>query len=360
MHRIFVLIIAVIGLSSCNQNTENKPVSNDIKDEKEGEATFNNPILNQGADPWVIKHEGTYYYTHTTGNNLTLRETSNMEDLNEASPLTIWTPPQGEEYSIHIWAPELHFINGKWYMYFAATYDDGSPNSADKNRRMFVLENSSASPMNTNWEFKGKVADETDKWVIDGTVFKLEDEHYFIWSGWRTENQPENTGRQQLYIAKMKNPWRLEDSRVMISEPVYDWEKNGLVNEGPVIWKNPDGEIFLFYSGSGCWTDDYKIGVLSFAEGEDPLDPNSWKKHEEPLFKKSEANSIYAPGHNSFFKSPDGTEDWILYHANDNPGDGCGGKRKPRIQKITWNDDGFPVLGVPVKTNADLKPPSSE
>ena len=139
--------------------------------------------MNQGADPWVTKHEGIYYYTHTTGNNLTLRAINNVEDLNEAPPLTIWSPPAGEEYSMQTWAPELHFINGNWYMYFAATYDDGSPNSADKNRRMFVLENTSASPMNTNWEFKGKVADETDKWAIDGTVLQLKDKHYFIWSG---------------------------------------------------------------------------------------------------------------------------------------------------------------------------------
>lgn len=321
--------------------------------------TFQNPLLTSGADPWVLKQNNHYYYTHTSGKNLQLRETSSMENLGEAFSKTIWTPPKGKEYSMQIWAPELHFINGIWYMYFAATYNDGSPNSLNENRRMFVLENSSASPMNDCWEFKGKITDNTDHWAIDGTVFETKNGNYFIWSGWRTKDHKENTGRQQLYIAKMKNPWTLEGSRVMISEPEFEWEKKGLVNEGPVVWRNPDGRVFLFYSASGCWTDDYKLGVLHLTDPSDPLNLKSWEKNAVPVFQKSEENSVYGPGHNSFFKSPDGKEDWILYHANDNPGDGCGGKRKPRMQKIEWDEKGFPVLGEPESTKTAIEIPSS-
>ena len=338
----------------CNQS-DNEPSSNDDDDNSviEDENTFKNPLLSSGADPWVIKRNDTYYYTHTTGNKLQIWETKNMKDLRSVSPKTIWTPPSGEEYSTQIWAPELHYVNDAWYMYFAAT-----SNNSDKDRRMFVLENTAESPMDGEWEFKGKIADETDQWAIDGTVVEIEGEKYFVWSGWRTENPEVNSGRQQLYIARMENPWSLQGSRVMISEPDYEWEKNGLVNEGPVAWKNPDGELYMFYSGSGCWTDDYKIGVLSYLGG-DPLDPASWKKHREPVFEKSEINNVYGPGHNSFFKSPDGSEDWILYHANDHSGDGCTDSRKPRVQQVHWEENGFPDFGTPAGRNDQLTPPSS-
>lgn len=123
------------------------------------------------------------------------------------------------------------------------------------------------------------------------------------------------------------------------------------------MWRNPEGEVFLFYSASGCWTDEYNIGVLQLRK-DNPLDRGSWIKHEDPVFEKSEANNVYGPGHNSIFKSPDGTEDWILYHANDEPGEGCGESRKPRMQKFSW-ENGFPVLGFPEEAGKLLENPST-
>lgn len=356
----YLFFVSTLSIAvGCGQQTGVLTHEGEGAEQVEERNSFRNPILQQGPDPWAIRYNDSYYYTHTTGRDLRLWETTRMEDLSDSEPTIIWTPPQGEEYSRHIWAPELHFLDGKWYMYFAATHKDGGEESEDENRRMYVLENDQSSPMTANWELKGKIADATDKWAIDGTVFTLEEENYFIWSGWETRDHAANSGRQQLYIAKMENPWTLEGSRVMISQPDYEWEQNGRVNEGPVVWRNPAGEVFLFYSASGCWTDDYTIGVLRLQENGDPLDPSSWRKHPAPLFQKSEANSVYGTGHNSFFKSPDGTEDWILYHANDNPGEGCGGKRKPRIQEISWNAEGFPILGIPADTEKPLKRPAA-
>lgn len=353
---ISVLLSAMIACKEGNQtsNDSDPPV------QEEETGTFKNPLLNSGADPWVIQKDGMYYYTHTTGNRLEIRGTERMENLGNATAVTIWRPTPGEPYSRSIWAPELHYLDGKWYMYFAASYNSGTENSVDENRRMYVLENSSASPLNDDWVLKGKVADVTDKWAIDGTVLEYNDEQYFIWSGWRGDDHENNSGRQQLYIAKMSNPWTLEGERVMISEPEYNWERNGLVNEGPVALKNKDGKFFLFYSGSGCWTDDYKLGVLILKDGGNPLNPADWTKHPEPVFKKKPEHQAYGPGHNSFFKSPDGEEDWILYHANANSGEGCGGKRAPRMQKIGWDSNGFPDLSEPAALTERLEVPSGE
>lgn len=353
-----ILLYIFFGLlSACKEDTDTTSQQQVAPEDQSG--TFQNPLLNSGPDPWVIQKDGIYYYTHTTGNRLEIRSTEKMEDLKTANQITIWRPPTGEVYSRQIWAPELHYLDGKWYMYFAASFDSGEPNSLNENRRMFVLENASDSPMNDDWVLKGKVADVTDKWAIDGTILDYNNERYFIWSGWRGLDHATNTGRQQLYIARMSDPWTLEGERVMISEPEYGWEKNGLVNEGPVILKHNSGKVFLFYSASGCWTDDYKIGALVLKDGGNPLDPADWVKQAEPLFEKNPAHQAYGPGHNSFFKSPDGEEDWILYHANASSGEGCGGGRAPRMQKIGWNDNGFPVLGEPAPLSKRMDVPSA-
>jgi GH43 family beta-xylosidase len=320
--------------------------------------TFTNPLLPSGADPWVIYHNGYYYYTNSTQNNLVIWKTKNMAQLASAEKKTIWIPPANTLYSKELWAPELHYINHKWYMYFAA--DDGDNN----HHRLYVLENASPDPLKGEWTFKGKVGDDTDKWAIDGSVFEHRGRLYMIWAGW----EGDENGQQDIYIAKMKNPWTIEGKRSKISSPLYDWEKYGdlgkdskpphvNVNEGPEILKHGN-KLFLIYSASGCWTDFYALGMLTASANSDLLNVRSWKKSEKPVFKKSVKNGVYAPGHNSFFKSPDGREDWILYHANSKPGQGCGGYRSPRMQKFSWNKDGTPNFGEPVKEGALLTIPS--
>jgi len=320
--------------------------------------TFTNPVLPSGADPWCIQIGGYYYYTNSTQNSLVLWKTKNIADLKNAEQKKIWTPPPNTSYSHELWAPELHYINHKWYMYFAA--DDGK----NDHHRIYVLENASADPSNDQWTFKGKVSDVTDKWAIDVSVFENKDQLYMIWAGW----EGDENGQQNIYIAKMSNPWTISSKRVKISSPTYDWEKYGdlhdssnpphvNVNEGPEILKH-NGKIFLVYSASGCWTDYYALGMLTTSENKDLLDPNSWSKSDHPVFKQSPENSVYAPGHNSFFKSPDGKEDWILYHANSRPGLGCGKDRSPRAQKFIWNKDGSPNFGMPVKEGIEMPAPS--
>lgn len=321
-------------------------------------STFTNPLLPSGADPWVIQKGGWYYYTNSTGQNITLWKTRHITDLRSAQKKVAWTPPAGTAYSKELWAPELHFINKKWYVYFAA--DDG----VNDHHHIYVLENSSADPLEGTWVFKGKVTDPTDKWAIDASVFTNKGQLYMIWSGW----DGDTNGEQDIFIAKLKNPWTVDGGRVKLSYPVYDWEKNGdlhdasnpphvNVNEGPELLKHGN-KLFLVYSASGCWTDFYALGMLTTGVDDYLLDPVSWIKSKEPVFKQSPQNRVYAPGHNSFFKSPDGAEDWIIYHANSQPGQGCGKDRSPRAQKFTWNKDGSPNFGLPVKDNTAIPLPS--
>lgn len=320
--------------------------------------TFTNPLLPSGADPFSFYRDGYYYYTHTTGNRIVLWKTDNIAKLKDAEQKVIFKPPVGTAYSKNLWAPEIHFIRGKWYAYFAA--DDGH----NKNHRIYVLENPSRDPMQGQWTLKGKVADPSDKWAIDAHVFFYKKRLYMIWSGWPGDVN----GQQDIYIARMKNPWTIDGYRVRISASHFTWEKFGDlndslnprhvdVNEGPQFLRNKN-KIFIVYSASGCWTDYYALGLLSFSGRKNLLDSSSWVKHPEPIFKESKLNRVYAPGHNSFFKSPSGKEDWILYHANSYPGQGCGRHRSPRAQRFTWNKDGTPNLGEPMQENEPTPVPS--
>ncbi len=324
------------------------------------EGTFRNPLLPSGADPQSIWHDGWYYYTHTTGRNLTLWRTRSIARLAEAESKVVWTPPAGTAWSKEIWAPELHRIDGKWYLYFAA--DDGR----NRNHRLYVLESASPDPLAGEWTFRGQVKTPDDKWAIDGSVFRHNGQLYLLWSGW----EGDENGRQDIYIARMKNPWTADGPRVRISKPELPWETVGdirrpgpddkphvAVNEGPdALVRN--GRVFVVYSASGCWTDSYALGMIWADAKANLLDTKSWTKVQQPVFQATNVSGTVAAGHHSFFRSPDGTQDWILYHANREPGQGCGGKRSPRAQQFHWRADGFPDFGTPVEAGAELLLPS--
>ena len=320
--------------------------------------TFTNPLLEYGPDPYSTYHNGYYYYTHTMEDRLVLLKTKNLADLKNAEKKTIWIAPENTSYSAEIWAPEFHFINGKWYVYFAA--DNGS----NEKHRMYVLENRSEDPMKGEFIFKGKIAAQTDKWAIDGNVFKYKKQLYMIWSGW----EGDTNGQQNIYMAKMKSPTEIDGDRVLISSPSNNWELFGAlhddinpaqvnVNEGPQFLQH-DKKVFIVFSASGCWTDNYSLGLLTFTGKDNLLEASAWKKSEQPILSQSDVTRVYAPGHNSFFKSPNGKEDWILYHANSNPGEGCGFKRSPRMQKIIWDKNGNPTIGEPVSSETALAIPA--
>ncbi len=314
--------------------------------------TFTNPLLLSGPDPWVAQKDDWYYVTHTTGKNLRLYRTRSMSDLGTAEFKTVWSPPSTGMNSRQIWAPELHYLQGKWYFYYAA--DDGR----NENHRMWVLENSSQDPFEGTWIDKGELELPDDKWAIDGTVFQQNGQLFFLWSGWEGDVNVQ----QNIYIAKLSNPWTAEGDRVMLSEPEFAWEKNGgtpSINEGPQFLRKDD-KMFIVYSASGCWMDDYALGMLTAPVIANPLDPASWTKHPQPVFEKNVSGQAFGPGHNSFFTSPDGKEDWIIYHANPQSGQGCGGKRSPRMQRFQWTADGLPDFGKPASLGSSLSIPSGE
>ncbi len=305
--------------------------------------TVANPVLRQaGGDPWVIEHEGQYYYCFSMGNGVAVSRIEGLDKITPEGGSVVYTAPSVTAYSAEYWAPELHYINGSWYIYVAA--DDGM----NATHRMYVLKGTTQNPCDP-FEMVGKITDPTDKWAIDGTVLEHKGEMYFIWSGWKGDQN----GVQNLYIAHMSDPCTIDSERVLISTPTYDWEKKGYngavgwptVNEGATVLKHGD-DIFLVYSASGSWDDDYCMGLLTLI-GDDPMNPEHWKKAEEPVFKKQEGVA-YGPGHCSFAPAADGSI-WMIYHANLVSHSGASG-RSIWIAPVEFAQDGTPIFGKPSTT----------
>ncbi|MCR2806990.1 family 43 glycosylhydrolase [Paenibacillus soyae] len=311
--------------------------------------TFKNTLSSMDApDPSIAYKDGFYYMTFTHNGADVMVMKSRTLDFKEAERKVVWYPPVGTPYSANLWAPEIQFIQGKWYIYFAA--DDG----ANENHRMYALEADTDDPMGS-YTFKGQITDESNRWAIDGLALEHEDKLYFIWSGWEGDvNIAQNT-----YIAPMSDPLTISGPRVLLSEPDLDWERAGgppYINEGQSILKK-NGRVFLVYSGAGSWTPFYSLGMLALKAGGDPLDPADWVKAEQPLMAMDDEAGVYGPGHNSFAVSPDGTEEWLVYHATSGVADGWA-NRKARAQRVEWGEDGLPRFGKPLSLDTAIAVPS--
>ncbi|MBQ4378111.1 MAG: glycoside hydrolase family 43 protein [Treponema sp.] len=270
------------------------------------------PLINQRADPYVYLHtDGYYYFTASVPeyDRIELRRSWSVKGLRDAEPLVIWRKHSDGPMSWHIWAPELHFIDGKWYIYFAAGRAE-DPWWI----RTWVLENSNSDPFSGTWEEKGMLEAEWDSFMLDFTVFENRGTHYAVWAQKRRERE-ENSA---LYIAKMESPVKLSLPQTLLSFPEYEWECRGFkVNEGAAVLQR-NGKVFITYSASA--TDaTYCMGLLTAEDGSDLLNPESWKKSENPVLVTDEKKGVFGPGHNSFTTSRDGKEDYLVYHARPYP-----------------------------------------
>jgi GH43 family beta-xylosidase len=307
------------------------------------EATFRNPILpSPSADPWVIQHDGWYYYCESRHqDSIWIRKARCVTEVGHHEGNMVWSAPAFGPDAKSLWAPELHWIEGKWYIYYTA--DDG----LNENHRMWVLEGLTNDPCGP-YRLRGSL--ETSGWAIDGTVLKQADGSlYFVWSGWPGKEN----GQQNLYIAPMGNPWTLSAGRTLIAQPEQRWETVDMaICEGPQVLRRGE-RTFLVYSASGSWTEDYCLGLLEL-KGNDPLQPGSWARHGCVW---SKTDTVWGLGHCSFVQSPDGSEDWIVYHAKSKRKKGWL-DRNVRAQKFSWNRDGLPDFGEPAPPGASLSLPS--
>lgn len=310
--------------------------------------TFTNPLY-RGADPWVVRHGGWYYSCNATARNaIEVWRSRTLTERGERQ--TVWTPPHRGWNRAEVWAPELHFLHGRWHIYYAAS------NGRNANHRMGVLQSVSSDPQGRYLD-RG-ILDTAGRWAIDGTVLDLDGQLTFIWSGWEDDRDV-----QHLYAAPMSDPCTISGERVQLcANNCHPWERvserhtqRGL-HEGPQVLRR-DGQVFLVYSCSGSWQPTYKLGMLHLTERGNPLNPSHWRKHRSPIFEST--REVFGVGHCCFTQSPDGSEDWIVYHAKTRRREGWT-DRVVRAQPFGWHADGTPDFGSPVAVGDLLPRPSGE
>lgn len=325
-------------------------------------AKFKNPIAGV-PDPWITKVAGKYWFCKSLGNGVSVSSSSKLTVINPTK--RIWSTPKDsgsdKKWNVgELWAPEMHYIDGKWYIYYTA----GRPYDEQKNyykQRCGVLICTDGNPSNGNWKDGGMLYTgdsyydgivpkaENSEYAIDLTVCKINGKLYAIWSGGSNGNDAE----QALYIAEMSDPTKISSSRVKISAPVESWERvvnSTKIQEGPAALHN-QGKTYIVYSTNGSWTKNYRLGWIAINDGDDPMKPASWTKSKEAVFYRCDnsgkSEGVNGVGHCSFTKSPDDSEDWIIYHAKTSSESGWG-KRESYAKKFTWNADGSPNFGTPV------------
>ena len=327
---------------------------------------YDNPLIEQRADPH-IKYDETddaYYFTasYPAFNNVNngydkiiLRKADTITELSDANEITIWQAPSSGKMAKHVWAPEIHRIDGKWYVFFAA----GNSDSIWAIRPYVLVCQNNDDPYNeASWKkadgsYEVYAATSKDSryfknMSLDMTYFEHNGKHYVIWA--------DIIGQSALYMQEIdpSAPWAgTSDKVILLTTPEFGWERDSeRVNEGPTIIKH-DGKIFCAFSASGTGP-EYCIGMLYADEDADLMDEASWTKMGYPLLTSADVPGEYGPGHNSFTVDSEGNPVFV-YHArseecynnqcewasSDSLYDPC---RHARVKNVHWNEEGLPIL----------------
>lgn len=304
------------------------------------------PLIRQRADPYIHRHtDGWYYFTASVPayDGIELRRARTIAGLAGAKAVMVWRKPDEGPYSDLIWAPEIHFNRGAWYVYFAAAPSRDIKDDLFQHR-MYAISTPAENPLEGEWTFEGQIDTGLDTFCLDATTFEHEGVLYYLWA----QKEPGIRGNSNLYIAPMQDPVTLGGEPVRLSIPEYDWEIQGFrVNEGPAVIKH-GGRIFITYSASA--TDErYAMGLLWAEADADLLDAANWTKSEKPVLTSSPRYNIFGPGHNSFTVAEDGETDLLVYHARtytEIEGDPLWNPdRHTFVKPLRWDEEGMPVFG---------------
>jgi GH43 family beta-xylosidase len=317
------------------------------------QATFTNPLFSS-QDPYVVWWQGFYYYSDSDGDSIYLRKSPALSGLATEPARAVWTATRrGPDGHAGIWAPEIHMIGGKSYLYFAADYEGRG------DRRLYVLEGG-ADPMGAykpgdTGDPDGRILESTGRWGIDPNVFFGPDGQLYL--TWSCTGDNVGAPPQSICLARMSDPLHVSSAAVQISTPTEPWEtRTAAIQEGPAGFTR-QGAAYITYSGSASWTaNDYAVGLLVNTSG-DLLDPSRWVKR-GPIFDRH--GKSYGPGSVVFVPSPDASELWTLYHAYDRLNCAPWGCRSIRMQKVAWTPEGMPLLGYPADPGVPGALPSGD
>ncbi|KPI37254.1 Extracellular exo-alpha-(1-_5)-L-arabinofuranosidase [Cyphellophora attinorum] len=298
----------------------------------------NRPICDQDTpDPWIIAANNRFYLTFTCGNRVEVWSSNSLDDFRQAEKSTVWQPEHGAPWSEDVWAPEIHLIDGTWYIYFCAA----QPGRGNASHRTLILRSSNPDPLDREgWHFLGPMKGIPDHWNIDATVFSLRPHELFVcYSGWPLGDHSDT--QQDLFLMRLASPIEaIPYTLTCISRASLPWERPEQgrrgVNEGPT-WLSVPGFQGIVYSANGSWCCDYQMGLVALT-GSDPCSEASWQKRHHPLLAcDKRMGGPFGPGHASFVLSPsnDGRL-FCIYHGTEREDEGWA-NRKARVLELSPN-----------------------
>jgi GH43 family beta-xylosidase len=333
-------------------------------------------LVKERADPWVFRDDertgsteyyltGSYPTTQTNAgvgyDRIVLRRANTINGLttaqeqvllwanNAASPDTSNGSKIATSNYRYFWAPELHKINGDWYIFFTSSRSTDVWNI----RPTIMRAPGDSDPMvASNWSVLGYVKAAAgdsaafSSFSLDMTYFEANGKHYLVWA--------EKPGSSDLRMAEIdpNDPTQLTTKSILLSTPNYAWERttSQVINEGPAVIKSDD-EVFVFFSASEV-NETYSIGMLRAPVGGDLMNPATWAKTGYPLLTSDDfGGQQNGPGHNSFTLDENGNP-VIVYHARPPVSEWIPGadgglndpSRHARVKTVHFAADGSAVL----------------
>lgn len=323
------------------------------------------PVMGERGDPMAVWYRGFYYYmaSDDEGGQLSLkiRKAGSLEGIASAQDKVILSASDLPWNAACFWAPELHEIEGKLFLFFAV----GSPHWYTVQSHIMELNgNDPANPAHWSKPFRCEKKDGTnlieDGITLDMTVLMVKGDYYALWAQRYMGSDLGNIGSSDLYIARIdpEKPWHQLSEAVLLRRPGFSWERAHTdVIEGPFVLKRGK-DIFVTYAAA-LIDHTYCVGLLRAREGSDPLDPQSWTASNYPVLHRWSHPEQIGAGHNSFVKNERG-EDILMLHAipfSNYRADPADGRRYPAFRAVHWDAAGFPRLDM---TNERLLDPAFE
>jgi len=305
------------------------------------------PVAYNRADPCVTRWKGNYYFIATNdadGNHtLYIRGADTLSGLLGAEEYLLLDSDTYPEIGGLLWAPEFHEIQGRLYIFHAATPGEFFREES----HVMELREGGCPLCREDWSAPKRVVkcDGSDiceagkEITLDMTCFEWQGEWYAVWS--QRQFLPKDLGAW-LYLAKLdpETPWRLLTEPVVLSKPEYGWANNHtFVDEGPFALAGQD-KLYLTFS-SAAVDATYVVGLLTIEKGKNLLEPGNWKKKNYPLLTSRSVQGEFGTGHNAYVTDEDGTV-WNTYHARP----GVDGVRSSGIRRVHFDLDGDPVLDM--------------
>lgn len=293
---------------------------------------YTNPVGCGYQDPAPIEYRGEYYFPQSMGSYVFLYRSRDL--VHWEQDRLIFTHPQGRV----IWAPELHVLNGKFYLYISdlvATCVGMKIKvaAADSLHGPYSLLNDSAISIPA---------------AIDPSVFRSSSGDLYL-TGAFFPGGDGGCGESWIRFWKMDDPATIApggQEGLTVSKPQQWWEWK--VNEGPQAIEHK-GLVYVLFSTNGSDRVDYNITSVSAPLGAlEAWQPVLWRKPDyNPILSKrgpgplpgdycsaSAVPGVWGTGHGSLVEGPSGLEDWFVYHRKRNTG--INWTRDLAIDRLFW------------------------